>query len=354
MEFAAGEEAIHLPESEIQQRASAVSCAHDVKNLDGGSFSLRRHVVSILDIRWRVPCRDMDKPLVSILTPSYNQARWLKDNLRSVGSQTYPAIEHIVMDGGSTDGSCDILDAAGNVRWWSEPDRGQSHALNKAFEKSDGEIIGWINSDDAYFDAGVVSAVVDCFVRNPSVGVVYGHAAQVNAEGLILVMIWLPPFNHRLLRIRTSIAQPACFIRRSVLAGLFIDESFDYKMDHELWLRLAARQTKFRRIPRVLAVDRHYPSRKSAVLLDVLHRENKRLAERYGFHLGRRWDVLRAAIGVVFRLIGVWLLPKVGRDLAFKGHHDGVWSLLQRQIATRRRNMPLGADTKRSGATGAG
>jgi glycosyltransferase involved in cell wall biosynthesis len=119
-----------------------------------------------------------NEPLVSILTPSFNQARWLVDTLQSVARQTYPHIEHIVMDGGSTDGTVDLLTHAGSrVTWKSEPDRGQSHALNKALAASTGEIIGWINSDDAYYDVDAVAAVAQCFARHPEVDVVYGHAA---------------------------------------------------------------------------------------------------------------------------------------------------------------------------------
>jgi len=89
----------------------------------------------------------MNRPLVSVLTPSFNQAAWLTDNLGSVAAQTYPAIEHVVMDGGSTDGTLDILKTAGDrVLWRSESDRGQADAINKAFAASSGEIIGWITS----------------------------------------------------------------------------------------------------------------------------------------------------------------------------------------------------------------
>src|SRR5713226_6394238 len=117
----------------------------------------------------------LSSKLVSILTPSFNQARWLADNLRSVTNQTYPHIEHIIMDGGSTDSSVEILKKAGpNVRWRSEPDRGQSHALNKAFAESRGEVIGWLNSDDAYFTPTAVAEAVQVFERCPDVNVVYG------------------------------------------------------------------------------------------------------------------------------------------------------------------------------------
>src|SRR5437868_3953200 len=103
----------------------------------------------------------MSSVLVSVLTPSFNQRPWLKDNLESVSSQSYPNIEHIVMDGASTDGSVEILrNSLHNVRWLSEPDRGQSHALNKAFAESRGEIVGWLNSDDAYFSCDAVGDVV--------------------------------------------------------------------------------------------------------------------------------------------------------------------------------------------------
>src|SRR5258707_986120 len=101
------------------------------------------------------------RPLVSVVTPSFNQGRWLIENLRSVAVQSYPLIEHVVMDGGSTDGSLAVLaDASPSVVWESGPDNGQSDAINKAFRRSSGEIIGWLNSDDAYFSSDVVDKAV--------------------------------------------------------------------------------------------------------------------------------------------------------------------------------------------------
>jgi glycosyltransferase involved in cell wall biosynthesis len=107
------------------------------------------------------------RPLVSILTPSFNQAAWLRENLRSVSEQTYANIEHVVMDGGSTDDSVEILRRAdARVRWRSQNDRGQSHALNLALSASGGEIIGWLNSDDAYFDRSVLSTLSELSKSN--------------------------------------------------------------------------------------------------------------------------------------------------------------------------------------------
>lgn len=226
--------------------------------------------------------RGMHQPLVSVLTPSFEQARWLADNLHSVACQTYPAIEHIVMDGGSTDGTRALLEAAGpRVHWTSEPDRGQAHALNKALALSQGDIIGWLNSDDAYFDSGVVAEVVGFFECHPEVDVVYGHAACVNADGRILHYFWAPPFRRRVLRLYDYIVQPAVFCRRSALSDRFVDESFEFAMDYELWLRLAQCH-RFARIDRLIAIDRIQPERKSRTRLDALEIDSQRLAITYG------------------------------------------------------------------------
>ena len=278
-------------------------------------------------------------PLVSVLTPSFNQDRWLADNLGSVARQTYSPIEHIVVDGGSTDGSIEILERSRDVRWMSEPDRGQSHALNKAFASSSGEIIGWLNSDDAYFHPDVVADVVGLFTSRPDVAVVYGHAALVNADGLVLQMIWAPAFSYRLLRSYNFIVQPAAFIRRDALAGRFADEEFDYMMDRELWLRLGPR-FPFARLDGVLAVDRHHGARKSYTRLDLAQRDRGKLGNMYGVPIGRLARARLRAMKVPFRLLGVRLLPRVRAELAFSARRDEFWRLALRQLAVKRSAMP--------------
>lgn len=284
------------------------------------------------------------RPLVSVLTPSFNQARWLADNLQSVAAQTYCRIEHIVMDGGSTDGSVKILRGAGpNVRWRSESDRGQSHALNKAFADSSGEVVGWLNSDDAYFGTDAVESAVRMFATNPDTDVVYGHAAVVNADGLILQMIWVPPFNYRLLRLHNFISQPATFIRRTALGGHVADEAYDYAMDRELWLRLG-RDHRFARLNRVLAIDRHHLNRKSLSRLDLARADTRRLVATYGVPSGL-WSRMRLkALKIAFRPAGLRLLPEALRiPLAFSGTVDSPWRLALRQVAVRRASMPAGS-----------
>jgi glycosyltransferase involved in cell wall biosynthesis len=249
------------------------------------------------------------------------------------------------MDGGSTDGSVEILERFPSVRWSSEPDRGQSHAINKAFRRSKGEIIGWLNSDDAYFHREVVARVVDLFSRRPEVAVVYGHAALANADGLILQLIWTPPFSYRLLRRYNFIVQPAAFIRRTVVDGNLADEDFDYMMDRELWLRLGQNHP-FARIDDVLAIDRHHALRKSYERLDLARADRKRLANMYGVPVGPLTRARLRATKIPFRLLGVRLLPLVSQPLAFCGGRDSMWRLALRQVSVKRAAMPEGSSDR--------
>jgi glycosyltransferase involved in cell wall biosynthesis len=283
----------------------------------------------------------LERPLVSILTPSFNQARWLVDNVRSVACQTYPHIEHIVMDGGSTDGSAEVLAAAGpGVRWKSEPDRGQSHALNKAVAESSGEIIGWINSDDAYFDCRVVEEVVDFFGRHPEADVAYGHTAYVNADGRILHYFWAPGFSRRLLELYDYLVQPAVFFRRRALDDHLADESFEFAMDYELWLRLA-QVRRFARFDRVIAIDRVQPERKSQTLVAVAKSDTRRLSEMYGVSTSRFARRLASVHHVYCRVRGARLALAAHGELAFTGGSEGRWALFWRQVARRRSRMPI-------------
>jgi glycosyltransferase involved in cell wall biosynthesis len=280
--------------------------------------------------------------LVSVLTPSYNQSAWLKDNLLSVENQTYPRIEHIVMDGGSTDDSVRILQQSGeSIRWWSEPDRGQSHALNKAFEKSRGEIIGWLNSDDAYADRRAVEAAVRAFEDDPSIGVVYGHSVVVNARNRILHPNWAPQFSRSAFEYVNFFVQPAAFIRRSVIEAPLVDESLHYVMDRNLWLRLVDR-TRFKRIDMIVGVDRFQPHRKTL--------EGGYPQEARAHMLQRGIDVasvpVRArvqALKIMYRLRGAPLAATLGSRLepAIPLRIDPSSRTIIRQVAVRRRSMPV-------------
>lgn len=289
-------------------------------------------------------------PLVSVLTPSFNQAAWLPDTLRSVACQTYPAVEHIVMDGGSTDGSVALLEAEAASRtttgagvpltWRSEPDRGQSDAINKAFALSRGEIIGWINSDDAYFDCRVIEDVVRAFGEHPEVDVVYGHLAQIAEDGTIIWLNWVPRFSRRLLGIVNFIGQPVAFIRRSALSEPMLDDTYHFTMDYELWLRLAKKGSRFMRIGRITAVDRHQAGRKGVTMADVLASDLDRLEQSHGrgYPAGKR--ILSWGFYTWRRAAGALLIPHVTGDLAFTDVRTSSWALLKRQLFSWSKRWP--------------
>jgi glycosyltransferase involved in cell wall biosynthesis len=280
---------------------------------------------------------------VSVVTPSFNQARWLVDTIRSVASQDYPDVEHIVMDGGSCDGSQEVLAASPSVTTWrSEPDRGQSHAINKAFAEATGEVIGWLNSDDAYYDRHVVSVVVAEFERRPEVDVVYGHAALVNGAGLVLHGLWVPRFNARLLRRTNFLIQPAVFVRRSAVTDALVDERLDFSMDREAWLRLLESGARFSRVDSGLAIDRHWDGRKSSQRGDLAAHDLVELRRRYGVPDTDRTDVVLNKLYTLSRRVaGVRLVKPLASDgLAFDGRVDGRSQLLRRQLLATRASMP--------------
>jgi glycosyltransferase involved in cell wall biosynthesis len=204
--------------------------------------------------------------LVSIVTPSYNQAGFIGDTLSSVANQTHPSVEHLVMDGGSTDETLDVLreyeDVDGyDLTWVSQPDEGQSDAINKGFDRTAGDIVAWLNSDDVYFDAGVIARVVDHFDRHDA-DVIYGDIAYIDQNSTITAVDVRPDFDRAKLPYRILIGQPATFFRRDVVEAERLDTDLEYSMDYEYWLRLAQR-FEFRHVQDVLAGFRSYPEQKS-------------------------------------------------------------------------------------------
>ncbi len=186
----------------------------------------------------------MRRPLVTIVTPSYNQAPFLEWTLRSVLCQDYPHIEYIVVDGGSTDGSVDIIRKyAHRLAWWvSEPDEGQGDALRKGFARARGSILAWVNSDDM-LAPGAVRQAVETFAQNPDAGMVVGEALFIDPVGR--------PFNHYVPRVQSLadllafgiLPQPAVFFRREAYeeAG-GLDPTYHFLLDHHLWIRMALRR----------------------------------------------------------------------------------------------------------------
>ena len=199
-----------------------------------------------------------EKTLVSIITPSYNQAAFLEQTMKSVLDQDYANIEYLVADGGSTDGSVDIIKRyAKRLAWWvSEKDKGQADAINKGFARAKGEFIAWVNSDD-YYEPGAISAAVAALQANPDVGLVFGDVRVVDRDGRILNNLHYGDWTLADLMTFHIIGQPAVFMRRSVLekAG-YLDLKYHFMLDHQLWLRMGI-QAGIKYVPQLWA-GAHY------------------------------------------------------------------------------------------------
>jgi glycosyltransferase involved in cell wall biosynthesis len=181
-------------------------------------------------------------PLVSIVTPSYNQAQFLEGTIRSVLNQDYPHIEYIIVDGGSSDGSLEIIQrCTDDLAWWvSEPDQGQTDAINKGFAHATGDIFAWLNSDDAYLP-GAVSEAVEFIHEHPEIAMVYGDANLIDIEGNVLGRFPArqTDLNH-MLRGSVHIPQQTTFFRADLWQKVGpLDPTFYFAMDYDLWVRLA-------------------------------------------------------------------------------------------------------------------
>jgi glycosyltransferase involved in cell wall biosynthesis len=213
----------------------------------------------------------VEYPLVSIVTPSYNQGRYIEATIESVLGQDYPHLEYLVMDGGSTDHTLAILKRyEGRLGWISEPDRGQADAINKGFRMARGEILGWLNSDDTYLP-GTIRRVVEYFQTHRDVGMVYGEGYHVDTVGRILERYYTEPFRFKRLAEICFICQPTVFLRAEVVRAIGpVDVGLHYSLDYDYWIRVVKR-FRIGYLGEYLANSR-------------LHIETKTLSQRVRFH----------------------------------------------------------------------
>ena len=216
-----------------------------------------------------------DYPLVSIITPSYNQAPYLEATLRSVLEQKYPNIEYLVVDGASTDGSVEIIRKyADRLSWWvSEKDHGQAEAINKGLRRAKGEFVAWLNSDDLYAQ-GAISKAVAVLLTNPQFGMVFSDVFSIDANNEVFNTMRYGDWNLLDLMSFHIIGQPGVFMRRSVLerAG-YLDLNYHYLLDHQLWLRMALALAPIRYIPDFLAAARFHAAAKNVAMAAEFGRE---------------------------------------------------------------------------------
>lgn len=218
--------------------------------------------------------------LVSIITPSYNQAPYLEQTILSVLNQDYPRIEYIVVDGASTDGSVEIIRKYESrlADWVSEKDRGQADAINKGFARATGEIIAWLNSDDYYLQ-GAIRAVVKVFEERPDVVLVYGNMLAVDEAGRTFNTLNYKQLTLEDLLCFQIIGQPAVFMRLSALQKTNgLDFSFHFLLDHLLWLQIA-KQGRILHVDQIWSAARYHAEAKNRAKAAEFGREAFRILE---------------------------------------------------------------------------
>lgn len=293
--------------------------------------------------------------LVTIVTPSFNQARFLEETIRSVALQSYRPIQHVVVDGGSTDGSVDILKRCakelGNsgyvLEWISEPDGGMPDALGKGFAMARGAIVGWLNSDDVYFDRHVVESATKELREHPDVDVVHGDVALIS-ETSGLWMIWcFPRFDYKAALRGFIVPSPTVFFRRTVVERHPIGSLHVVSVDHAYYLEIG-REHKFRHVHRVQAADRSHASRLSNTRSTQMREENKRYLETYGkgyvpTSIDRAHDVF-ARLAMRFKgaayLARMFARRGLENELVFPLRMDSRWKVLRRQFTMRLGSRP--------------
>jgi glycosyltransferase involved in cell wall biosynthesis len=245
-------------------------------------------------------------PRIAIVTPSYNHARFLNATIDSVLAQNYPNLHYHVQDGGSADGTVELLKARGDsFSWRSERDNGQSHAINRGFDGIDSDIMAYLNSDDTLLP-GTLAYVANFFRSHPDIDIVYGHRVFIDRDGYEVGRAVFPPHDGKTLQYADYIPQESMFWRRRVWQALkSIDENFHYAMDWEFILRAQDAGFRFARLPRFLACFRVHDEQKTAATYDVGAMEMQALRLRCLGFVPNQVQIRRA------------VFPYVARQLAY-------------------------------------
>ncbi len=228
-------------------------------------------------------------PLVSIVTPCFNMAQFLRETIESVLDQDYPNIEYIIMDGGSTDGTLEILEEyKDRLHFESRADLGTADAINRGFQRSNGAIFAYLNADDTYLP-GAVAAAVRHLQENADCGVVYGEGWWVDANGNLIGRYPTKPFDRELLSNECFVCQPATFVRREVFerAGK-MDPCLNFVFDYDLWIRVA-KVEMMSKVDGFWATSRMYPENKTLRKRAVFFEETMQTLMRHYGYVGFQW-----------------------------------------------------------------
>lgn len=257
----------------------------------------------------------VDLPVISIVTPSFNQAPMLERTIRSVLDQNYPRLQYVIQDGGSTDHSAEIIRkyASRLHHWESARDEGQTHALQLGFARTSGDVMGWLNSDDILMP-GALWDIARFFQENRNVDVVYGHRVIIDEEDRKIGQWVLPANTHKYLPWADYLAQESVYWTRKIwnrVGG--VDRSFQFAMDWDLFLRFQRAGGRFRRLPRAIGAFRiHEAQKTSSIINDVGAREMDRLRRRELGHIPPPQDLARQLIWLYWRNYAIESANRLG------------------------------------------
>jgi GT2 family glycosyltransferase len=300
--------------------SAAHSFAHQLRNVLGPRLgNLNQHAPRELRLppHYAQSVHVAQPPSIAIVTPSFKQAKFIERTIRSVLDQSYPNLEYHVQDGGSEDGTKEILERYADrlARWESRADRGQAQAINLGFAKTSGEIMAWLNSDDILLP-GALAYVAAYFNQHPGIDVVYGHRILIDESDQEIGRWVMPAHDDEVLSWADYIPQETLFWRRRIWdkAGGQVDESFRFAMDWDLLVRFRAAGAVFHPLPRFLGAFRIHPQQKtSAEISDIGFAEMSRIRER---ELGRR-----VSQGEVRKAVSMYLLRHLVQDRAYRIKH---------------------------------
>lgn len=261
-------------------------------------------------------------PCISIITPSFRQAAFIGRTIASVLDQQYPNLEYVVQDGGSEDGTREILESFSErlASWDSRPDSGQTEAINRGFARTSGEIMAWLNSDDILLP-GALAYVAEHFVRHPEIDVVYGHRILIDENDRQIGRWIMPPHSDEVLSWADFIPQETMFFRRRIWdkAGGRVDESFRFAMDWDLLLRFREAGARFERLPRFIGGFRIHPQQKtSAVISEVGFQEMNRLRQRVLGRVPSGIEVRKAVLPYLLKHVATDLGWAIQNKLGFR------------------------------------